>query len=318
MGNVTKGQSAPGKTEVVKTTEHIVKEACRYSGVHQGAHPDAISYGGLSQYLNREMGKELQWAPGTTAERADRYNAIVALSGTLGMSESHHLTVLTEGYASLNGSGRTRHLQVAGIPAPSRARAADAAQASSSAPAGSSSASAPEHDAQTLASMDALLKEPHSFLSLSGHRREHLLALESKDLRQAVNADEKFVKESTGFWNLDDALRADTARHVAGRFNLELCQEAGAAFATNANPTAAFVAGKDAAVNAVHMGYNLYGVGAADAKAALKLFGETTVAINLAVSPQTTLAGRGVDSISEQTMGLSPDGHANAPVRRHG
>ncbi|WP_231118175.1 hypothetical protein [Lysobacter silvisoli] len=315
---MTQGQSAPGKTNETKPLEQIVKEACRHSDERGNPRPDAITYTGLSKYLNLEQGRAIHWTPDSAEARVARYRAIETLSGELGMSEGHRLKVLDEGYKTLNGTRRTKPLEEAGISKPAPARSIDAAQASSSAPAASSSAPrAPEHDAQTLASLDALLKEPHSFLSLSGHKREHLLALEGKDLRQVVNADEKFVKESAAFWNLDPTLRADTAQHVAGRFNLELCQQAGAAFATNANPTAAFVAGKGAAVNAVALGYNIYGVDAADNKAALKLLGEATVAINLAVSPQTTLAGRGVDSISEQTMGFSPDGHSNAPTRRH-
>lgn len=233
------------------------------------------------------------------------------------MSDSHRLDLLKEGYGALNGSGRTRHLENAHIPAPSLARPTDAAQASSSAPAASSSAPAqPEHAPKTVEDLDTL-GNPRSYVSLSGQKREHLMALQSNRLAEVVNADLDFVAKSGPFWNLDASKQQATANHVAGNFNAELCHKVGAAFATNAAPTAAFVAGKDAAVSAVHLGYNLYAPDASGSPAALKLFGQTAVAINLATSPQTTMAGRGVDSIQELSMGFSPDGHANAPTRRH-
>ena len=318
MGNVTKGQSTTEKTVARKIIEQIVREACRYSGQHQKPCADHISYAGLSAYLNLEAGKAMSWCPGTSDERIARYRAVEKLSGELGMSDGHRLDVLKEGYGALNGSGRTKHLENANIPAPSLARQTDAAQASSSAPTASSSAPAqPEHAPKTVEDLDTLLGNPRSYVSLSGQKREHLLTLQTNRLAEVVNADSDFVAKSGPYWNLDASKQQATANHVAGNFNAELCHKAGVAFATNAVPTAAFVAGKDAAVNAVHLGYNLYGQDASGAPTALRLFGQAAVAINLATNPQTTLAGRGVDSIQELSMGFSPDGHANAPMRRH-
>ncbi|UHQ21869.1 hypothetical protein LVB77_14465 [Lysobacter sp. 5GHs7-4] len=318
MGNVTKGQSTTGKTAVQKGTEQIVRDACQYSGHYQTPCADNISYAGLSAYLNLEAGKAMSWRPVTSDERIAHYRAVEKLSSELGMSDGHRLDVLKEGYGALNGSGRTKHLENAHIPAPSLARPTDAAQASSSAPAASSSAPAqPEHAPKTVEDLDTLLANPRSYVSLSGQKREHLLTLQTNRLAEVVNADSDFVAKSGPYWNLEPSKQQATADHVSDNFNAELCHKVGAAFATNALPSAAFVAGKDAAMNAVHLGYNLYGQDASGAPAALKLFGQAAVAINLAANPQTTMAGRGVDSIQELSMGFSPDGHSNAPMRRH-
>ena len=273
MGNVTKGQSATEKAPARKSTEQIIREACQYSGHYQTPSADHISYAGLSICLNLEAGKAMSWRPGTSDERIARYRAVEKLSGELGMSDGHRLDLLKEGYGALNGSGRTRHLENAHIPAPSLARPTDAAQASSSAPVASSSAPAPpEHAPKTVEYLDTLLGNPRSYVSLSGQKREHLMALQTNRLAEVVNADLDFVAKSGPYWNLEPSKQQATADHVSDNFNAELCQKAGVAFATNAVPIAAFVAGKDAAVNAVHQGYNIYAQDASGAPMALRLF----------------------------------------------
>lgn len=292
MGSANGGQS--------KTQQLIVK-VNNLSGAFDSDRADDATYKGMSRYLNEQDGKHMNWFPDTKEARVNRYHALDALSGNMGMSERHRNEVLTQAYKSLNGQDALKN---AGIDPPGQpARNDNAARASSSAP----SQSQHQHPKEVRESLDVLLANPRSFLSLSGHKAEDLLKLSTKDLSAAVDADKTFVRDAAQYWNLSAEQRGATADHVRGNFNAELSYKLGLTGVTNATPTHAFVAGKEAAVNAVNQGYNIYS-GPTHTEA-LKVIGQASVSINLAVAQQMTLTGRGVDSLTEQTMSQNPDGH---------
>ncbi|RDZ28505.1 hypothetical protein [Lysobacter silvisoli] len=292
MGSANGGQS--------KTQELIVK-VNNLSGAFDSDRADDATYKGMNRYLNGKDSQHMNWFPDTKDARVNRYRDITALAGDMGMSEQHRHEVLTQAYKSLNGHDA---LKDAGIAPPGQpARKDDAARASSSVP----SQSAHEHPKDVRQDLDALLSNPRSFLSLSGHKAEDLLKLSTKDLGAAVDADKTFVRDAAPYWNLPGEQRQATASHVRDNFNAELSYRLKLTGVTNATPTHAFVAGKETVVSAVNQGYNIYS--GPNHTEALKAIGQASISINLAVGQQMTLAGRGTDSLAEQTMSQNPDGH---------
>lgn len=289
-----------------KTQEKIDLLNAR-SGRGNSDSPDTVTLGGFNSYINQNYDfKHDTWRPQGTGERVKRYHDIEALSTEIGMSEKARGNVLAQAYKTLNG--RDGALERADIVDPSLKREVQSVP-NSNAP---SNSNKPSHPEELSRQAVTLALNPHSYSSLSGMNAEKLLALDTRTLDAVVHADNAFVEQTRGHWNLPGNQQQATALNVKANYNADLCHNLGLAGQTNATPTEAFVNGKDALLKAVNMGFDVYGqhTGHPPDDKALKAFGQVAMSVNLATSVSTTLTGRGADTISENTMAFSADGHS--------
>lgn len=268
--------------------------------------PDTVTYQGIGRYLNEQAGVHSGWNPSHAIERVNRYHDVVDMVDKIGMSEEAGKKLLAQAYKSLNG--RDHALENAKIADPSLKREPQTVS-NSNAP---SHSDKPSHPEELSRQAVTLALNPHSYSSLSGMNAEKLLALDTRTLQAVVHADNTFVEKTQGHWNLPGNQQQATALNVKANYNADLCHNLGLAGQTNATPTEAFVNGKDALLKAVSMGFDVYGqhTGQPPDDKALKAFGQVAMSVNLATSVSTTLTGRGADTISENTMAFSSDGHS--------
>lgn len=231
------------------------------------------------------------------------------------MSDEAENKLMAQAYKSLNGHDHTLEKANIADPASVPNTHADTISNNNNAP----SNSGPSHPEELRKQAITLAVNPHSYSSLSGMDTQKLLALDTKALQAVVYADNSFVEATQGRWNLPTGQQQTTALHVQNNYNADLCHDLGLAGQTHATPTEAFVNAKDALLKAVNMGFDVYGqhTGQQPDDKALKAFGEVAMSVNLATNVGTTLTGRGADTISEQTMAFSSDGHSLGGNKKH-
>lgn len=304
MGNTQGGES---KSPAGQKLIDILNARSMQGNSHS---PDTVTYKGMSMYLNEQMGQSMNWNPSHAIERVNRYHDVSDLVKKIGMSEEAGGKLMAQAYKSLNG--RDGALEKANITDPATTRSTQTTPVSNnnSAPGNSG----PSHPEELRKQAITLALNPHSYSSLSGMDTQKLLALDTRTLQVVVHADNSFVEATKGHWNLPTGQQQATALNVKTNYNADLCHTLGLAGQTNATPTEAFVNGKDVLLKAVNMGFDVYGqhTGQQPDNKALKAFGEVAMSVNMAANVGTTLTGRGTDSITEQTMMYSPDGHSNA------
>lgn len=266
--------------------------------------PDTVTYQGIARYLNEVDGKHMSWSPSHDLERQSRYLEVVGIVKKIGMSEEASKKLLGEAYKSLNG--RHDALKKEGIPNPLANNQTQTIENNTNAPKKTDVDPIPE-DLKRRAI--ALAINPHSYCSLSGMTTEQLLLLDKGTLSKVVHADESFVKNTKDHWNLAQQDRGPTASNLRDNYNEDLCtnrEKLNLAGVSNRTPIDNFLKGKEIAIKAVEMGLDIYG----DNNKVLKAFGIAAMEINNAMNSSNTLVGRGMDTISEQTMAFSPDGHS--------
>ena len=290
-----------------KTQEKIDLLNAR-SGNGNSQSPDTVTLKGFNSYINQNNDlKHDTWIPQLPHERVKRYHDIDSLSREIGMSDRARDRIMQSAYTSLNRKG---DLEAAGIVDPATVKHEE--------PKPRAQDSAPSHNQseETVRQVKDLLSNPHSYFSLSGEKLENLLQKEPGKLNEAILADQRFVDATRDFWNLPSGQRQQTAAHIRTHYNEELCtDQLHLAGSSNRTPIDNFMKGKDAAINAVQNGFNIYG---GENQEALKAFGQVAMSVNNAINSSHTLAGRGADTISEQTMAFSPDGHNQGGMKRGG
>jgi hypothetical protein len=277
------------------------------SGQGNSQSPDTVTLKGFNSYINQNNDlKHDTWVPQLPHERVKRYHDIDALSKEIGMSDRARDKIMQSAYTSLNRKG---DLESAGIADPATARREEPRSRAED-----STRTHPQSE-ETVKQVKALLSNPHSYFSLSGEKLESLLQKEPGKLGEAIHADQTFVQATKDHWNLDPGQRAQTAANVRNNYNEELCTgQLHLAGTSNRTPIDNFMKGKEAAINAVEQGFNIYG---GQNQEALKAFGQVAMSVNNAINSSHTLAGRGADTISEQTMSHNPDGHNQSGPKKH-
>lgn len=282
----------------------LIEKLNNYSGNYGSTDPNRVTYTGMSKYLNQEAGKSLDTRVGSNSvERAIHYSSIQSLAEKIGMDDNPKYKLLNDSYNTLNT--QKRYLEEAHIDRPGQ-------PGSKTQSTGANNREAlPEHPKELHKAAVELAVNPHSYTSLSGMKAQDLLKLDTSTLHKVVHADTEFVEKTKDAWNLPQDERGKTAVHVGSNYNGDLCHSLGLAGQTNATPTEAFVKGKDALLNAVNQGFDVYSqhTGHAPDSKILKAFGDVAMNVNLAKDPAQTLTGRGADTISENTMAFSSDGH---------
>lgn len=303
MGNTQGGES---KNPTGQTLVDILNDRSRQGNSHSA---DTVTLQGMNMYLNEKAGVYSTWNPSHAFERVNRYLEIQGLAKQIGMSDEAGDKLMAQAYKSLNG--RNDALAEAKIADPATIRSTQTIPNTNTAP---NTNSGPSHPEELRRQAVTLAVNPHSYSSLSGMDTQKLLALDTDSLRVVVHADNSFVEKTQGHWNLPVGQQQATALNVKTNYNADLCHSLGLAGQTNATPTEAFVNGKDTLLKAVSQGFDVYGqhTGQAPDDKALKAFGQVAMSVNLATNVSNTLTGRGADTISENTMMYSPDGHSNA------
>lgn len=290
-----------------KTQEKIDLLNAR-SGHGNSQSPDTVTLKGFNSYISQTYDlKHDAWVPQHPHERVKRYGDIESLSREIGMSDRARDRILQSAYTSLNRKG---DLEAAGIVDPATVKREE--------PKSRAQESAPNHNQseETVKQVKELLSNPRSYFSLSGEKLENLLQKEPGKLGEAILADRRFVEATKDHWNLDPSQRNQTAANVRINYNEELCTgQLHLAGTSNRTPIDNFMKGKDAAIRAVEQGFNIYG---GENQEALKAFGQVAMSVNNAINSSHTLVGRGADTISEQTMAFSADGHSQGGVKRTG
>lgn len=263
------------------------------------ADPDKITFAGLKEY----MGSNEAFSAGHYSNRSDKaqaYNTLLKITLESSMSDEHRYDLRTQAYRDFNRNGAA--LERAGIQppqAPQKEQAATSSQTASKLP----------EDVQR--DLKALLANPHSFLALSGKGIEAYENCQHKDLRNAIHADQTFVKDGAQYWTLpDDGRRAGLAESWAGHLQSPETHNAVGAHTSNRTPIDAIRGAQAQLTQAINGGYDITQQGAQTA------FSRAALGVNLALNSSQTLAGRGADTVTEQTMLQSPDGHSNqGPTR---
>lgn len=283
--------------------QEMIAELLRYSGKFDSVKADDVSLSGMNKYLDKQYGAIRRGVDDDGFEHKFRYNKIEALSEEIGMSEGRRAKFLSDAYTNLN---RTGELDKAHVPDPAAAR-----KEAQSEPIAKPRVELPQHDKSIVESLTALLDNPHSYLSLSGQKMEHLLSRDAGTLRSVIHADDSFVEATRKFWTLPEDRRQNVVQNIQNNYNEELCtNHLHLAGTSNRTPIESFLGGKQAAMNAAERGLDLYG---GTNNEVLKAFGYAAMGVNLSLNTAGTLAGRGADTMSEQTMAFSADGHSNAP-----
>jgi hypothetical protein len=276
--------------------ESLTDSLLRHSGKSYSKDPDLITLEGVRAYIKSDQAAgNMHFVP--IGKKVEEYRMIDSLTKISGMSGQRKYELCSEAYSRLNNTGHL--LSDAGIERPKSPQSI----ASSSAPSNTNTVSKlPPGTAQEL---DALLSNPHSFLALSGRKRESFEDCDPSKLNAAIVADKAFLVEGAGYWTLAPQDRQTVATGWASHLNTSNVLETGLVGATNQTPLHAITGAKTELVNAIQGGYDIRSEGA------LSAFAKAAAGVNLAINSTNTLAGRGTDSISEQTMLYSPDGHNN-------
>ncbi|WP_394540284.1 hypothetical protein PRJ39_06680 [Lysobacter enzymogenes] len=263
------------------------------------ASPDKITLSGLKDY----MGSNDALGAGHYSNRNDKveaYNTVSRITLASSMSDEHRLDLRRQAYRDFNRNGAV--LERAGIEPPQSPQKEQAATSSQTA------SKLPEDIQRDL---KALLANPHSFLALSGKGIESYENCQHKDLRSAIHADQTFLEKGATYWTLpDDGKRAGLAESWANHLQSSETHNAAGAHTSNRTPIDAIRGAQAQLTEAISGGYDI------TQRSAQAAFSEVALGVNLALNASQTLAGRGADTLTEQTMLQSPDGHSNqGPVR---
>lgn len=263
------------------------------------ASPDKITLSGIKDY----MGSNDALSSGHYSNRTDKveaYNTLSRITLASAMSDEHRYDLRTQAYRDFNRNGAI--LEKAGIEPPQPPQKEQAATSSQTA------SKLPEDIQRDL---KALLANPHSFLALSGKGIEAYENCQHKDLRSAIHADQAFVEKGAKYWTLpDDGRRAGIAESWSGHLQSSDAHNSVGVHATNRTPIDAIRGAQAQLTTAINGGYDITQQGAQTA------FSQAALGVNLALNSSQTLAGRGADTVTEQTMLQSPDGHSNqGPTR---
>ncbi len=298
--------STGGKAQ--ESTDKIIEKINNFSSNYGSHDPDRVTLQGMNRYLNQKEERALDQKVGSSPiERKMRYDDIANLATTIGMGDEAKFKLLSSAYTSLNT--QAKYLEKANVERPSQA---PQVQTPSVVP--SERGNAHQHPRELAESAVNLALNPHSYSSLSGKTANDLLALDSRTLTAVVHADQTFLDKTANHWTLPDHQRAGTAQNINTNYDRQLGVQLGLVGQTNATPQIAFENGKDAAIRAVNLGLDIYG---GPNQSVLKAFGQAALSINLATEPSQTLAGRGANTISEQTMSHNPDGHSQGGARKY-
>ncbi|MGO1001247.1 hypothetical protein [Lysobacter sp. CA196] len=337
------GTKSSKEAEQAKARAETISDLFALSKVDPQDGIDAVTLDGIVRHLRKASMQSDDWAAMDILHRVQWYQTVQGLVRKIGMSAQRQSEILEELYPLLN---HDRKMRDAGISPPDGDDSSDSSDSDSDS--GSTSGSdVPAHPSFLLRELDALLANTHSYLALAGWTRERLIRFDTGSLMAAVRADQDFIKKSTDYtppppvnltnfipttaststsgsssaptarlkidyWNLPESEKASAASKVADEYNRSLANTTGAAPSTNAVAIAAFMANREVAIRAVMAGYDFF----EPTQGARKLLGQTAVAIELALGVASTLAGRGVSSITESTMQQSPDGFDNQGLKK--
>ena len=295
MGNSSDKQPDPGAKK-----QELTEELLRYSKKYGSTQADDVSLGGINAYLDKQYGPVRKGMDDKGFEHKFRYDKIEELSGEIGMSDGRRGKLLSDAFRNLN---RTGELDKAEVPDPA------ARKETQSEPTAKPKVELPQHDKVIVDGLTTLLDNPRSYLSLSGQKMEHLLSRDAGTLRNVIHADETFMDATRNFWTLPEGHRQGVVQNLQNNYNEDLCtSHLHLAGTSNRTPIESFLKGKEAAMNAASQGLDIYG---GTNNEVLKSFGYAAMGVNLALNTSGTLAGRGADTMAEQTMAFSPDGHSN-------
>lgn len=270
----------------------------RYSAQASSHNPDRITLQGIQTYItsNEALGNGHYVA---RSDKAGSYTMISDLTKQSGMSEERRYEVCFTAHRNLNRYGQ--ELTHAGIAEPEKPGQTKPI-ATSSAQTGTSNI-----PPDTRADLQELLNNPRSFLALSGKPIASYENCDPGKLKEAIHADQAFLIKGAPHWTLDNnsTTRNALATSWSDHLNSPQARNAGSVGATNATPFDAIRGADTELSNAIKGGYDIR------TPEAQKAFSEVALGVNLAIHSSNTLAGRGADTLTEQTMLYSPDGHSN-------
>lgn len=270
----------------------------RYSAQASSHNPDKITLQGIQTYItsNEALGN------GHYAGRSDKvasYTMISDLAKQSGMSDERRYEICFTAHRNLNRYGNA--LGAAGIAEPEKPGQVKPLE-SSSAQTGVSNL-----PPETRANLQELLNNPRSFLALSGKPIGAYEGCDPGKLKDAIHADQEFLIKGAPHWTLENnpTTRGTIAASWADHLNSPQARNAGGVGTTNATPFDAIRGAHVELANAINNGYDIR------TPEAQKAFSQVALGVNLAIHSSHTLAGRGADTLTEQTMLHSPDGHSN-------
>lgn len=274
-------------------------QACllRHSGKPVSSSADKVTLEGLQAYMpSTEAMINSHYAK--REDKVKSYKTIVKLTGEIGMSEDRQYEICLTAFRNLNR--HTGTLSAANIAEPVRPGQAKPVAS----PPNAEPVKLPEAVRREL---QGLLANPHSFLALGGRDLKSYQDCDPKLLMAAINADQGFLRKSAGHWALppDQAFRNELAESWKTHLSSSQARTGGGVGATNAVPFEAIRNAQAELSNAIKGGYDIR-IPQAQAD-----FAQVALSVNLALNSSHTLAGRGTDSITEQTMMFSADGHSN-------
>jgi hypothetical protein len=301
MGNNSGGGTAKDVQRQAPSGEDLLRKLNDLSGEDKRSNSQGtISFHGINRYLNQQSNTypDDQLPPRKEFLHCrERYDAVKELvqRQDLGFSGPQQEKILVDAYNRLNRNPNKLPdfgaLEKSGVVHPMDDKTIGSITANNN---NDISRETHGHRTEQVERLDALLKNPHSYVSLSEQKRDDLLKLKDSELNAVLKADESFVKATTDSWRLPLESRGDTKRKIGEEYNAELCHKITEAKETNRAPTEAFLSGKGTLLRAIDNGFDVFDKQSGNDKATtLKAFGLAAQAINLAVNPVSTqLSGR--------------------------
>ncbi|MEI2455003.1 MULTISPECIES: hypothetical protein [Lysobacter] len=284
-------------TDNASSKESLKDCLLRYSGKAAGSAPEKITLEGIQAYMTSNDAF-LRNHYAAREDKVNSYKTIASLTREVGMSEDRQYELCLSAYRNLNRyAGK---LSAANIPEP-------VAPGQAKSVASSSNAEQSKLPQAVRRDLQGLLDNPHSFFALGGRDIKSYENCDPKLLTAAIKADQSFVQNSAAHWSLppDQAARNTLADRWRDHLNSPQARNEGGVGATNAVPFEAIKNAQTELSNAIKGGYDIR------LPQAQADFAQVALSVNLAINASHTLAGRGTDSITEQTMMFSPDGHSN-------